>query len=158
VVAHIVNANRRRLRDASLIPAILAAFFLYQVDISTNQYKPEPIEFQSAMQQAGLTSESIVARDRNVLFVLVEGLGAYADPNEREILAGKLRSAAGDRFIFKSGINSHYGSTTGATSRELCGKWGTFVDYLDNRPHDCLPARLAKANFETINYHAYDSA
>lgn len=155
--AFLVNRYRDRLRAASPIPAFFAIFALMVVDRVANIYNPGlPATFESAFQQAGLTSQTIVKNDRNVLLVLVEGMGAYADPRERAFLEDKLRVAAGDRFRLTHGINIHYGSTSGAMSRELCGKWGTFTDYLDAKTYDCLPARLAAAGFETISYDGFN--
>lgn len=105
-----------------------------------------------------MTHEKIVQRDRNLLIVMVEGMGAYSDPKERELLAVKLRRAAGDRFDMRQGMTSYFGSTTGAASRELCGKWKTFAYYLSVESENCLPAQLAGAGYETMNYHAAYSA
>lgn len=46
-----------------------------------------------------------------------------------------MRAAAGRRFKLTHRVNNHYGSTSGAMSRELCGKWGAFN--LDGRVRYC---------------------
>lgn len=156
--AFLINRYRDRLRRASFVPTVIAVIAMIWIDAAMNLYNPgEPTTFQSALQQSGMTSDAIVRNNRNVLFVLVEGMGAYADPGERDILESKLRDAAGTRFRLTHGLNTHYGSTSGAMSRELCGKWGTFITYLDGKDHDCLPSRLTKAGFETISYDAFTS-
>lgn len=156
--AYLTNRYRDRLRKASFIPVVAAVIALISLDHAINRYQTgKPGVFQSALQQAGMSSEAIVGRDRNVLLVLVEGMGAYAESRERDLLESKLREAAGSRFALTHGVNKHYGSTSGAMSRELCGKWGTFLNYMDGKPHDCLPSRLAKAGFETISYDGFSS-
>jgi hypothetical protein len=154
--AYLINRYRDRLRAASLIPLIIAVAAVIWIDRSVNLYKPgKPAAFESAMQQANLTSDMIIRNDRNVLLVLVEGMGAFADPQERSLLESKLRDAAGNRFKLTHGVNAHYGSTSGAISRELCGRWGTFTDYLADKRYDCLPFRLADAGFATISYDGF---
>lgn len=149
---------RPSLRAASPMLATVIAFGLVFVDYRVNGYKPlEPPPFDSAMRQNGLDGETIVARDRNLLIVLVEGMGAFADPQARAILAERLASAAAGRFRMASGTSRYFGSTTGAESRELCGKWATFVHYLKVPEQDCLPERLAAAGFRTTSYHAASS-
>jgi len=156
--AWLTNRYRHRLRKASFIPVVAAVIALIALDHATNRYQTgKPALFQSAMQQAGMTSDAIAANGRNVLLVLVEGMGAYADPRERDLLESKLRAVSGSRFTLTHGVNRHYGSTSGAMSRELCGKWGTFLSYMDGKPHDCLPSRLAKAGFETVSYDGFSS-
>lgn len=157
VSAYTVNHYRDHLKRASLIPALLAVNALILFDYATNSYNPGmPATFESALQQANLTADTVIQNDRNVLLVLVEGMGAYADPDERALLEDKLRAAAGSRFRLTHGINTHYGSTSGAMSRELCGKWGTFTDYLEEKEYDCLPARLVEGGFSTISYDGFN--
>ena len=157
VSAYLINHYRGRLKQASLIPTLIAVNALILLDYAMNNYNPGvPATFESALQQADLTSDRIIENDRNVLLVLVEGMGAYADPGERALLEDKLRAAAGHRFKLKHGVNAHYGSTTGAMSRELCGRWGTFTDYLEDKKYDCLPARLVEGGFSTISYDGFN--
>jgi len=154
--AYLINRYRERLRNASLLPAIAAVVGMVFLDLATNEHRPGiPETFESALLQSAMTSDAIISNDRNVLLVLVEGMGSFADPRERDILESKLRNAAGTRFRLTHGVNRHPGSTTGAISRELCGKWGSFRTYLDGKRHDCLPSRLASAGFETISYDAF---
>lgn len=146
---------RVSLRAASPIVATLLAFGISYADYTLNGYKPlQWPAFESAVGQNGLDARTIVAKDRNLLIVLVEGMGAYADPAERALLSGRLTAAAADRFRIASGTSSYFGSTTGAESRELCGRWATFTYYLRHGRQDCLPSQLAAAGFDTISYHA----
>ena len=155
VALRLVHRHRAVLRRAPLIPSLMAACGLAALDYQVNGFRPlSPPEFDSALKQNGMDAETIISRDRSLLIVLVEGLGAYARPEERELLAGRLRAAAGDRFVLKTGVSRYYGSTTGAESRELCGKFETFTHYLRNGAQDCLPRRLADAGYATASYHA----
>lgn len=155
LLAYAFNRRRREMRAASLVPALVLAYALGLLDFQMNGtarvFYPE---FESAASRNNLTAQAIAARDRNLLIVMVEGLGAYADPQERGILADRLKAAAAGRFRFSTGTSNHYGSTTGATSRELCGRWATFTHYLEAEDHDCLPERLARAGYRTASYHA----
>lgn len=154
----LVRRHRQSLRAASPIFATLLAFGISFADYELNGYKPlEQPSFESAMTQNGLDAPAIVARDRNLLLVIVEGMGAFANPAERAMLSDRLRSAADGRFRLASGTSSYFGSTTGAESRELCGKWATFVHYMQVAEQDCLPEQLAAAGFRTVSYHAASS-
>ena len=154
--AWMVNRSRNELRSASLVPAILVAFGVTWGDWTfTYPYfdKPE-LPFDSAMARANLTGDSIVKQRKNLFIVMVEGLGAFSEPEQRDLFQSRLASnLKSDRFSLKSGTSSYIGSTTGATSRELCGKWGDYLTYLGKGKHDCLPRRLAENGYETIAYH-----
>lgn len=76
VSAYLINHYRGRLKQASLIPTLIAVNALILLDYATNNYNPGvPATFESALQQADLTSDMIIENDRNVLLVLVEGMG-----------------------------------------------------------------------------------
>ena len=151
----LLRKYQRDLRKASpMLTALLVALVTY-ADFKLNGFKPfSRPQFESAMAQNGLSAETIVARDRNLLLVIVEGMGAYADPVEKEILARRLRQAAEGRFQLSTGTSNYYGSTTGAESRELCGQWGTYVDYVAMQDAECLPDELSRAGYRTVSYHA----
>jgi hypothetical protein len=144
-----------RLRRATLVPTALLAFGVGAFDYATNGMKPIAYPaFESAMSQNGLTAQAVANRGHDLLVVIVEGLGAYRHPEEREILAGRLRNAAAGRYSFATGTSNYHGSTTGAEAREFCGEWKTYVDYLGGVDHPCLPAQLAAAGYATASYHA----
>jgi hypothetical protein len=143
-----------RLRRATLVPTALLAFAAGAFDYATNGMKPIAYPpFESAMSQNGLTAPAIANRGHDLLVVIVEGLGAYRYPEEREILAGRLRDAAG-RYRFATGTSNYHGSTTGAEAREFCGEWKTYIDYLGGVDHPCLPAQLVAAGYASASYHA----
>lgn len=157
-LTYLTHRFRAPMRRASPLLAALIAAGIGVADFKINGYKPlKAPEFESAMASNGLTAGSIVARDRNLLVVIVEGMGAFADPEERRLLSDKLAAASAGRFRMATGTSNYYGSTTGAEARELCGVWGTYVNFLRRQIHDCLPEKLAAAGYHTVSYHASGS-
>lgn len=155
VLTCLVRRYQQRLRIASPVFTALIVTGIAFADYSVNGYKPlSPPAFESAMQQSGIDAEAILARDRNLLVVIVEGMGALADPAERAILSDRLKAVANGRFRMASGTSNYFGSTTGAEARELCGRWATFVEFLATPQKNCLPARLSAAGLRTVSYHA----
>lgn len=149
---------KARLRAASPVPVTMMALALmaYDWNFTFPYFVSNQPSFDSAHNQTGLSAEAIARKKNNVLVVIVEGLGAFADPKERTLFEQALiRNLPEGRFKLETGITAYQGSTTGATSRELCGKWGDYLDYLGNGPQDCLPRQLAERGFETIAYHGF---
>ncbi len=160
LAAWLLERCRARVRAASPTPAALAALLLMLLDWHANfpfiESLAEDQPFESAVAASGLDSEAVAARGNNVLIVMVEGMGAFAAAEDRERLSAPLRAVAARRgYRFESGTSAYSGSTTGAESRELCGRWGDYLDYLRPRAYDCLPRRLAALGYETISYHGY---
>lgn len=154
VMGAIFRKHRAALKRASLVPAMVLAFLVCLVDVEANGFKPlTPPPFESAAAQNGITAEAVAKAGKSLLVVMVEGMGAYSKPEERELLARRLRKAAAGRYDLSTGTSAHYGSTTGATSRELCGKWATYTYYLNNGMQPCLPQQLAEAGYRTAAYH-----
>lgn len=147
-----------RLRAASPIPVTMMALALvaYDLNFTFPYFASNQPFFDSARNQTGLSAEAIARKNNNLLVVMVEGLGAFADPKDRSLFERALtRNLPEGRFKLETGITAYDGSTTGATSRELCGKWGDYLDYFGDGPHDCLPRQLAERGFETIAYHGF---
>jgi sulfatase-like protein len=160
LAAWLVERFRGRLRTASPSPAALGALLLMLLDWHANfpfiESTDPDLPFESAVAASGLSAEAVAARGNNVLIVLVEGMGAFAASEDRDRLSAPLRAAAARHgYRFESGTSAYSGSTTGAESRELCGRWGDYQDYLPARAYDCLPRRLAQRGYETIAYHGY---
>lgn len=161
LAAWLLNRNRSELRRASPIPVVLFAFALVAADFRFNlpYFEKTTPEFDSAVAQNGLEASAIASRGNNLLVVLVEGLGAFADPNERALLSGRLeRATITGKYTLTHGTTRYSGSTTSAESRELCGRWGDHLDYIsEHGPFDCLPRRLAGKGYTTVAYHGYTS-
>jgi len=156
-----VRRNRMRFRTASPIPAVLLAMVLSYHDwTNTFPYFIQPAgDFDSARIQSQLTDETILAARKNLLIVMVEGLGAFSDQEHRALFKTELtRNLPNNRFTFRDGNSFYKGSTTGAAARELCGHWGDYLDYLEETqidPSKCLPNILAKQGYKTSAYHAF---
>ena len=163
LTAWLIERFRMRVRAASPSPAALAALALMALDWNANlpfiEAHGRDLPFESAVTASGMDSPALAARGNNVLVVMVEGMGAFASAEDRALISAPLRAAAERRgYRFASGSSAYSGSTTGAESRELCGRWGDYVDYLPQRAYDCLPRRLAARGWETISYHGFDAA
>lgn len=152
------NRHQYRLKNMSLLPAALMAIAVWFVDSQVNEpyLKQSAPYFESAASLNGITADAVAAKKRNLLVVMVEGMGSYANPEHRDLLRSKFEALANaGRFDLVSGTSNFEGSTTGAESRELCGQWGDFSDYLTSESYDCLPRQLSKRGYKTIAYHGY---
>ena len=158
---YLIKRNRFRFRAASPIPAVIIAMSLSYHDwTNTYPYFVQPGgDFDSARIQSKLGDEEIVRQGKNLLIVMVEGLGAYADENHRVLFDEKLTANLPEnRYTFTRGNNFFKGSTTGAAARELCGQWGDYLDFLEKSeidPGKCLPNILASQGYDTSAYHAF---
>lgn len=157
--AWLISRHRERLRKASLIPALLLAAGLSAADLAwTQPYFNKPdVAFESARTMSGLSADAIIGEHANLLIVVVEGMGAYADPEDRQLLKAVLtKNLPEGRFRIEDGQTYYSGSTTGAASRELCNRWGDYIDYLTGAPTDnCLPNELDAAGYDTIAFHGF---
>ena len=116
----------------------------------------EPPAFSSAMRQTGIEQGGSMAVDGSLLIVMVENLGVFANPAHNERLFHAFRSEEiVARYRVREGVTPHAGATTSGTSRELCGRWASYTDYLAGSEVDCLPRRLAARGYATYAVHAY---
>ncbi|PLX37262.1 MAG: hypothetical protein C0606_12280 [Hyphomicrobiales bacterium] len=165
LTGYLIARYRDAIRTAPLLPALLCAFAVFIFDYAANARTQKAlgfllktqVEFDSAIGQSGLTPPTVANKGHNMLFVMVEGMGAFADPKHRALLTDRLEKAGlDDRYTVSHGLNTYVGSTTGAESRELCGRWGDHRDYLDGAAHpECLPAQLAERGYDTAAFHAF---
>lgn len=97
------------------------------------------------------------APKRNFMLIVVESLGTPTANTEmkRLLFADYDIPAIADRYVASTGNTTYFNSTTAAEMRELCGRWGDYDEVLDRTDSGCLPARLAKAGFETSAYHSF---
>ena len=157
-IACLVNRNRQALQGAMVLPAVLVAIGVASFEHHINRpFLKQPAQsFESAFSINNFDAATIADGGRNVLFVMVEGLGALSNPAHAAILSHRLQPALDTgRYKLSSGLSNFEGSTTGAESRELCGQWGDHTDYLDRTAYDCLPAALADRGYRTIAYHGF---
>lgn len=158
VVTWFLNRNRATLRGAAVFPAVAVTVCLMAAEHRVNLpfMKQAAPSFESALSMSGLDSSSITAEKRNLMLVLVEGLGAYADPSMASLLEDRLKPAVDSgHFDLVHGLNNFQGSTTGAEARELCGLWADHTDFLGGGEFDCLPRRLAAQGYSTVSFHGF---
>lgn len=156
--AYLTHKHRGRLRSASPTPVVLLALALlaYDWNYTFPYLKVAAGEFESARAKSGLTDVEIKSNGKNLLIVMVEGLGAFADPGDRRIFETALRrDLPTGRFDYRTGTTAYQGSTTAAAARELCGEWADYMAYVEGAEHDCMPRRLARAGYRTIAYHGF---
>jgi phosphoglycerol transferase MdoB-like AlkP superfamily enzyme len=97
-----------------------------------------------------------VAAKRNIVVVVVESLGLPVDPALRaRILAPFKDSRIAARYDVAFGSSPYFGSTTSGEMRELCGRWDDYQAYTEMVDTGCLPARLARAGYETTAVHSF---
>ena len=159
LAAWLLMRHRLTLRAASPTPAALLVLLLMLLDYKVNFPFTEvdgarSAQFENAVGKATLTPDSIAARGNNVLVVLVEGMGAFADQADKALVTAPLRTAAG-RYDLVSGTTTYSGSTTAAEARELCGERGDHRTYLRSDGDHCLPAQLRNRGYDTISYHGF---
>lgn len=157
LTAWLFNRFRADVTLASPTAVAFAALAVVGLDVVVNQpFMDAQPPFDSAVLQNDLTAETIAASGHNLLFVVVEGLGAFADPQDRALLSQILqKETLGGRYQLTSGTTRYSGSTTGAAARELCGHWGSWRDFLGDQPIDCLPRRLSEKGLRTLAFHGY---
>lgn len=160
-IAFLVNRKRQVLQGANVLPAVLVAISVAVLEHQINRpFLKQPAQsFESALSINGVDPSALANEGRNVLFVMVEGLGSFANPAHAAILTRRLQPALDTgRYRLSSGISNFEGSTTGAESRELCGQWGDHTDYLDQGSYNCFPAAMADQGYRTISYHGFSQS
>lgn len=156
--------QREALRQARLVPALLVALAIAAGDLfaftagnaSLLLPRSAPADLDSAARRSGFEQAVLAPGPRNALLVVVEGLGAFADPQHQKLLLAtfgsrRLRAA----YDVTSGTVPHYGSTTAAELRELCRSPLPYQSLTADAARDCLPRRLAQAGRRTVALHAY---
>lgn len=163
---YLLNRYRNTLRGVSLLPAFLCVFVIVGANamsgvrplMSLTQNLGAPPAFGSAMKESKLISPSGLPA-RNILFVIVEGMGAFESPEHQNYLANRFEGKGLEkRYEILAGTAPYNGSTTSGEIRELCGRWGDYLDFLQGQSIDCLPQRLHENGFETTSFHAFFGA
>ena len=155
---------RTRLAAASPLLALLCMLAWIgvesRVNISVNkifgQHMTSLVAFDSALGKSGLASAHPAPAKRNLLIVMVEGMGAYAEARHARMLEALINTGqTRARYDVSWGTSPYLGSTTGAAARELCGEWGDYRTYRDGPEKTCLPGRLSRAGYDTIAVHGF---
>lgn len=163
-IVWLTGRYRARLATASPLLALACMFAWLGVEAVANTSLNKSfgrqisglVDFDSAMHRSGLATAHPGAENRNLLVVMVEGLGAYTDPRHTRLLTDLIDTpAVRARYDFASGTSPYLGSTTGAAARELCGEWGDYLDYRDGAAKTCLPSTLMRAGYDTFALHGF---
>jgi hypothetical protein len=114
----------------------------------------QPID--SATGNSGFNEAMTTAGGRNVLVVVVEALGHFADPAQQAFLLKSFDDPAlRSRYDVSTGLATYYGSTTAAELRELCHTREPYDRVIDGLPLDCLPQRMGKLGYHTVAMHGF---
>ncbi len=158
LAAFLINKHRENLRGFSPLMATVSAlaicFMGYRLDMPHVSKYQGPVD--SAVLQTKLAYPAVDAPQKNLLIVMVEGMGAFDDPHDRAQLENYItRALDGNRFEYSKGETYFHGSTTGSAARELCGEWGDHKSYFGAESFDCLPRRYGDAGYATYAYHGF---
>jgi hypothetical protein len=111
----------------------------------------------SAVVSSGF-NEAVIGDEsrRNVLIVVVEALGHFADPQHEAFLLRSFNDAdLRKRYDVSIGTTTYYGSTTAAELRELCESREPYADIIDGLQVDCLPHRMTARGYRTVALHGF---
>lgn len=149
--------RRRQLSACLMVAAVAADLYVAVTGLRADPpFAQAPATFDSAMRQAGIERSDAVAAGGSLLVVMVEHLGAFADPAHGErLLEALLTAEVASRYRVRTGATPYAGMTIGAASRELCGRWAARRDDLLAADADCLPARLRARGYDTHAVHAF---
>ncbi len=140
-----------------------AALFLASLDYVTNysihyQFgsmfgRNQPVA--SAAELSGFNAAA-GSKGRNVVLVLVEGLGYLKSPVARDRIAAPIfdRRITG-RYDVSSGHTVYYGSTTAGEMRELCDTRAFYAEFAPSYGYSCLPELLRQRGYTNIAVHAF---
>jgi sulfatase-like protein len=155
--------RRETLLQANIVAMFAAALVFTGVDFVTNvsphyQFgtllgRNMPIE--SAAAQSGFNAVA-GANGRNVILVMVEGLGYLGDPTARRQVDSPLfEPQVTDKYRVATGSVVYYGSTTSGEMRELCDTREPYLEFTRTNGASCLPARLRTRGYATMAVHAF---
>lgn len=114
---------------------------------------------ESAVQSSGFRAAALSGRSRNVLLVVVEALGHFADPARQRLLLQPFEDPELiKRYDVTTGTTTYYGSTTAAEMRELCNTREPYEALLENKEFACLPAQMASRGYQAASLHNFTSA
>lgn len=162
-------AERQTLRQARLGPPLAILLLVSGIDAAANTSPHYDFgsamaaghPFESAAKASGFEAMALGPDKRNLLLVIVEGLGVLeASRNQARVVAPLMENPAlRRRFTVSSGETTYYGSTTAAELRELCATRQSFQELLDDRTPtfaaDCLPAVLNRHGYQTHAVHSF---
>ncbi len=165
-ITYMSTRFRPSIIGASAAPALVVALVLVGGEFTANAQVSRGFgrvlkltaPFDSAIRQSGMGKFLEHPDGRNILVVMVEGLGRYASQEEQNVILQPFRRPeVTSRYEVATGAVPFYGSTTSGEVRELCGQWRVYSDYREVPGPDCLPAKLAAAGYQTSVVHGFTS-
>lgn len=155
--------QRARLLQANISVLFGLALTFAALDYATNHQfnyqfgsvfgKNAPMS--SATEISGFRTEAGTG-ERNVVVVMVEGLGYLNDPEARQRIAAPLYDPEIARdYVLTEGKLVYFGSTTNGEMRELCNTRTFYSDYVYEHGNSCLPEILDKRGYTSIALHAF---
>nr|WP_282449309.1 sulfatase-like hydrolase/transferase [Roseibium sp. CAU 1639] len=94
--------------------------------------------------------------ERNVLIVVVEGLGAFRSQELRDAVWNPLlKEDVREAYDVAQGDAVYFGSTTSGEARELCNLKADYRDFRTRDAVDCLPAKALAVGYRTAAFHAF---
>lgn len=155
--------QRSRLLQANILVLAVAALLLASLDYVTNysthyQFgsmfgRNKPVA--SAAEVSGFNAAA-GASGRNVVLVVVEGLGYLNDPDARGRIAAPIfdRAITG-KYKVTAGHTVYYGSTTAGEMRELCDTRTFYADFAPKYGYSCLPGLLRRRGYTSVAVHGF---
>jgi sulfatase-like protein len=155
--------RRETLLRANIVAMFAAALLFAGVDFVTNvspHYQfgamlGRNVPIESAAAKSGFNG--VAGTDgRNVVLVMVEGLGYLTDPTARRQIDSPLfDTRITDKYRITEGSVVYYGSTTAGEMRELCDTREPYLEFSKTHGASCLPARLRTRGYATMAVHAF---
>jgi hypothetical protein len=155
--------RRETLLRANIVAMFAAALMFAGVDFMTNvspHYQfgtllGRNVPIESAAAKSGFNTIA-GTNGRNVILVMVEGLGYLGDPTARRRVDSPLfEPYVTDKYRISTGNVIYYGSTTSGEMRELCDTREPYTEFTKTNGTSCLPARLRTHGYATMAVHAF---
>jgi hypothetical protein len=113
---------------------------------------------ETSADTSGFRATALSGSGRNVLMIMVEALGQFADPWRQSILLQPFQNAELlKRYDVSVGATTYYGSTTAAEMRELCSTRESYETVLEGKQFVCLPHQMEQRGYQTVSLHNFTS-
>jgi hypothetical protein len=111
---------------------------------------------ESAAETSGFREAVLGGSQRNVLMIVVEALGQFADPWRQGVLLQPFNDLELlKRYTVTTGSTTYYGSTTAAEMRELCNTRESYETVLEGKTYTCLPHQMEERGYKTTSLHNF---
>jgi Sulfatase len=113
---------------------------------------------ESGAESSGFRAAALAGSGRNVLMIVVEALGQFADPWRQSVLLQPFQNPELlKRYDVSTGSTTYYGSTTAAEMRELCNTRESYETLLEGKQLVCLPHQMEQRGYRTVSLHNFTS-